>query len=82
MRREHEIEVLRRVAASGRRHVGLFAASSRVQPAGTYSDPARFDEERRILFRDGPVFAGLSAEQCAELQTRMAFERARARVTI
>jgi phenylpropionate dioxygenase-like ring-hydroxylating dioxygenase large terminal subunit len=62
MRREHEIEVLRRVAASGRRHVGLFAASSHVQPASTYSDPARFDEERRVLFRDGPVFAGLSAE--------------------
>lgn len=62
MRREHQVEVLRRVRDSGPRHVGLFGAASRVQPAATYADPDRFAVELDTLFRRGPVFAGLAAE--------------------
>ena len=42
----------------------MFGAHSRVQPASTYTDPERFAEEQRALFRNGPVLIGLTA-QCA-----------------
>jgi phenylpropionate dioxygenase-like ring-hydroxylating dioxygenase large terminal subunit len=62
VRPERQAELLRRLEASGERHTGLFGATSRVQPAITYTDPERFAAEQRVLFRRGPVFAGLSSE--------------------
>lgn len=62
MRREHQLSILRRLAASGERHVGLHGDASRTQSAGTYADPDRFVAEQRTLFGTGPVFVGLSCE--------------------
>lgn len=62
MDREHQLVLLRRLAESGERHVGLFGVASRTQPASTYVDPERFADEQRVLFGEGPVFAGLSSE--------------------
>jgi nitrite reductase/ring-hydroxylating ferredoxin subunit len=33
-----------------------------VNPASAYTDPARFAEEQRVLFRDGPTLLGLTCE--------------------
>ena len=65
MRQERQVELLQRVADAGPRLTGLFGAASTVNPASAYTDPGRFAEEQRALFRAGPVLAGLSCE-CAE----------------
>lgn len=62
MRRERQIELLDRVAAAGERLEGLYGPSSMVNDAATYVDPERFAIERRVLFRSGPVFFGMSAD--------------------
>lgn len=62
MRRQRQIELLQRVADSGPRMEGLQVAESLVNPASAYTDPERFEAERRILFKEGPVFFGLSCE--------------------
>lgn len=61
MRHERQVELLRRVAAAGEHLRGLHAPASTTSPARHYTDPAWFERERRLLFRDGPVFFGLSA---------------------
>lgn len=61
MRHERQVELLRRVAASGDHLVGLHAPSSATNAASAYTDPARFELERKLLFRPGPLFFGLSA---------------------
>ena len=62
MRVERQIELLERVQAAGPRLEGLHSDASMVNHASAYCDPARFGREQRMLFRDGPVFFGLSAD--------------------
>lgn len=62
MRHERQVELLARVAAAGDHLRGLQAPASVVSPARAYTDPARFERERQALFRDGPVYFGLSCE--------------------
>jgi phenylpropionate dioxygenase-like ring-hydroxylating dioxygenase large terminal subunit len=62
MRRERQIELLERVAAAGRRLEGLYGPESMVNQASAYTDRDRFAIEQRVLFREGPVFFGLSAD--------------------
>ena len=62
MRRERQIELLERVAASGPHLAGLHGESSMVNPASAYTDPQRFATEQRVLFREGPTLLGLSCE--------------------
>ncbi|MAT84581.1 MAG: hypothetical protein CMD39_09855 [Gammaproteobacteria bacterium] len=61
MRHERQVELLKRVAASGDHLAGLHAPSSATNAASAYTDPARFELERKLLFRPGPLFFGLSA---------------------
>ncbi len=65
MRRERQIELLQRVADAGPALAGLHAEASVVNPASAYTDPARFAMEQQVLFRQGPVFFGLSADLTA-----------------
>ena len=62
MRQERQIELLDRVADAGDRLQGLHAESSMINDAAAYTDPDRFEIERRVLFREGPVFSGMSAD--------------------
>ncbi len=62
MRQERQIELLERVAAAGPRLVGLHGDASATNPASAYTDRDRFDIEQRVLFREGPVFFGLSGD--------------------
>jgi phenylpropionate dioxygenase-like ring-hydroxylating dioxygenase large terminal subunit len=62
MRHERQVELLQRVAAAGPHLAGLQAEASFVNPASAYTDPRRFADEMRVLFRPGPVFVGLSSE--------------------
>ena len=62
MRHERQVELLKRVAASGDHLKGLHAPRSTTNAAAAYADPARFDLERKLLFRPGPVFFGLSVD--------------------
>ncbi len=62
MRRERQIELLERVAGAGHRLEGLQADACVTNEAAAYTDPARFAEEMRVLFREGPVFVGFSTE--------------------
>lgn len=62
MRPERQIELLQRVADAGPDLVGLHAQASMRNPASVYTDTQRFLAERQVLFRDGPVFFGMSAD--------------------
>ena len=62
MRHERQVELLKRVAASGDHLKRLHAPSSATNAASAYTDPARFELERERLFRPGPLFFGLSAD--------------------
>src|SRR5215210_7055831 len=62
MRHERQVEFLQRVADAGPHFAGLHGPRSMVQPASAYTDPERFAEELRVLFRDGPTLLGLSCE--------------------
>lgn len=62
MRVERQRELLQRVADAGPNMTGLYAPSSAVHQAGEYTDPVRFDDEMRVLFRKGPVCFALSCE--------------------
>jgi phenylpropionate dioxygenase-like ring-hydroxylating dioxygenase large terminal subunit len=61
MRHERQVELLTRIADAGEHLGGLRAPASIIRAAHTYTDDGRFAEELRILFREGPVFFGLSA---------------------
>jgi len=65
MRRERQIELLSRVAEAGERLEGLYGEASMINDASTYVDPERFAIEQRVLFREGPVFFGMSADLAA-----------------
>ena len=60
MRHERQVELLQRVVDAGDHLKGLQAPACAVHPAAAYTDPARFERELRLLFREGPVFFALS----------------------
>lgn len=62
MRHARQVELLKRVAASGDHLQGLQSPSSATNAASDYADPVRFQRERKLLFRAGPVFFGLSVD--------------------
>jgi phenylpropionate dioxygenase-like ring-hydroxylating dioxygenase large terminal subunit len=65
MRHERQIELLRRLEQakpSLDSEPWPQAETCGRFPASTYADPARFEAEKRILFRQGPVNLGLSCE--------------------
>jgi nitrite reductase/ring-hydroxylating ferredoxin subunit len=62
VRQERQVELLQRVADAGPHLAGLHAPHSMVNAASAYTDPARFELEMRVLFRDGPTLLGLSCE--------------------
>ncbi|MEZ5266225.1 MAG: aromatic ring-hydroxylating dioxygenase subunit alpha [Acidimicrobiales bacterium] len=62
MRRERQIELLERLAASGAHFEGMHAPHSMINPASAYTDPERSAKELRVLFRNGPTLLGLSCE--------------------
>lgn len=62
MRPERQIELLQRVADAGPDLAGLHAPASMYNPAAAYTDTNRFSAEQQSLFRDGPVFFGMSAD--------------------
>jgi phenylpropionate dioxygenase-like ring-hydroxylating dioxygenase large terminal subunit len=62
MRQERQVQLLERVAAAGPHLEGLHAPASKTAPSSAYTDPQRFADEMRILFRPGPVLVGLSCE--------------------
>jgi phenylpropionate dioxygenase-like ring-hydroxylating dioxygenase large terminal subunit len=62
MRQERQIELLDRIAAAGDRLEGLYGPESMINDAASYVDADRFAREQRVLFREGPVFFGLSAD--------------------
>lgn len=65
MRHERQVALLKRVAASGEHLKGLQEPASATNAASVYADPARFELERKRLFRPGPVFFGLSVDLSA-----------------
>jgi len=64
MRHERQIELLRRLKDVDPLESWPLAAHTMRNPAAAYADPARFEAERRVLFRRRPQMLGLSAE-CA-----------------
>lgn len=62
MRQERQIELLKRVAASGNHLRGLQTGYSATNTASAYTDPDRFEQEITKLFKPGPLFFGLSAD--------------------
>ncbi len=62
MRQQRQIELLQRVASAGPHLAGLHGDHSMVNPASAYTDASRFDDEMRVLFREGPTLLGLSCE--------------------
>lgn len=64
MRHERQIELLRRLKDVDPASSWPLAPASMRNPAKNYVDPARFEDESRILFRRMPQLLGLSSE-CA-----------------
>ena len=62
MRHERQVELLKRVQASGKHLEGLHSDASRTNSTSSYSDPEQFAKEMKHLFRKGPIFFGLSAD--------------------
>jgi phenylpropionate dioxygenase-like ring-hydroxylating dioxygenase large terminal subunit len=65
VRREREIELLERLKGARPDRPWSFAPASMRNPASAYTDPARFERERRLLFRGRPQLVGL-ADECRE----------------
>jgi len=62
MRHERQVELLKRVLTEQDNTPAPLAPASAGNPAAAYTDPERFERERRILFREGPAFVGLSCD--------------------
>ncbi|MCW5747068.1 MAG: aromatic ring-hydroxylating dioxygenase subunit alpha [Alphaproteobacteria bacterium] len=65
MRRERQIELLERLVGVDPDLPWSYAPASLRNPAAAYTDPRRFAEEMRVLFRERPQFVGLTGE-CAQ----------------
>lgn len=65
MRHERQVELLRRLKDRDPLTSWPLAAASVRNAAAAYADPARFVDERRVLFRGHPQLLGLSSE-CAD----------------
>jgi phenylpropionate dioxygenase-like ring-hydroxylating dioxygenase large terminal subunit len=64
MRHERQVELLRRLKGRDPHTPWPLAPHSMRNPASAYVDPARFEDEKRVLFRCRPQMLGLSSE-CA-----------------
>lgn len=64
MRQERQAELLDRLVGVDTELPWNYAPSSMRNPASAYTDPARFADELRVLFRERPQFVGLTGE-CA-----------------
>ena len=62
MRHERQVELLRRLKGVDPTAPWPLAPASMRNPASHYVDPARFERERRVLFRLRPQLIGLSCE--------------------
>lgn len=62
MRPERQIELLERLVGVDPNQPWSYAPASMRNPASAYTDPRRFAEETRVLFRGRPQFVGLSGE--------------------
>lgn len=62
MRQERQIELLDRLVGVNPNQPWNYAPASMRNPATAYTDPGRFEAERRVLFRGRPQFVGLSGE--------------------
>ena len=56
MRHERQVELLKRVQASGKHLEGLHSDASRTNSTSSYSDPEQFAKEMKHLFRKGQSF--------------------------
>ena len=65
MRHERQIELLRQLKDVDPHEPWPLAEHSLRAPASAYTDPSRFQDERRVLFRRRPQLLGLSSE-CAK----------------
>jgi phenylpropionate dioxygenase-like ring-hydroxylating dioxygenase large terminal subunit len=70
MRHERQVELLRRLKDVDPLTPWPLAEHTMRNPAAHYVDPARFETERRVLFRRHPQLLGLSSE-CAEPGAQM-----------
>ena len=64
MRIERQRELLDRLVGVNASLPWNYGPASMRNPASAYADPARFEREKKVLFRDRPQFVGLSG-QCA-----------------
>jgi phenylpropionate dioxygenase-like ring-hydroxylating dioxygenase large terminal subunit len=62
VRRERQVELLKRLHGVDAPRPGPLAPASMHNPAAVYTARDRFDAEMRILFRGGPVLVALSGE--------------------
>ena len=65
MRHERQVELLRRIKGLDPQTAWPLAERTMRNPASAYVDPARFEDERRVLFRQHPQMMGLSSELAA-----------------
>ncbi len=73
MRHERQVELLRRLKGLDPHAPWPLAPRSMRNRASAYVDPARFEDEKRVLFRQRPQMLGLSCE-CAEPGAQMTAE--------
>ena len=62
MRNEQQAEFVRRLEREKHSERWSYASASMMNPATHYIDPDWFGEEQGVLFREQPLFVGLSAE--------------------
>jgi phenylpropionate dioxygenase-like ring-hydroxylating dioxygenase large terminal subunit len=62
MRHERQVELLRRLKGIDPHAPWPLAEHTYRNPASAYVDPARFEDEKRVLFRRRPQMLGLSGE--------------------
>lgn len=65
MRHERQVELLRRIKGLDPQTAWPLAKHTMRNPASAYVDPARFEDEKRVLFRQHPQMMGLSSELAA-----------------
>ena len=74
MKHERQVELLKRLRGLDPHEPWPLADHTMRNPASHYVDPARFEAERRVLFRRHPQLLGLSSE-CAAPGAQMTANR-------